>query len=89
MGYKGARKEEGTSPQPPYLRVFLASMCLQPLLEGQIPLRTCSSARIHIHEAKRCSSRGTAAEAGPCSGAIPGSSNDSLRYLGQITLKCV
>lgn len=36
MGCKGAGKEEGTSPQPPYLHVFPASVSLQPLLEGQI-----------------------------------------------------
>lgn len=61
-----------------------------PALAGRPdPLGTCGSTCIHIHRAKRCWSGGTAAEGGPCSSAVPGSSSDSLLYLGQITLKCV
>lgn len=61
-----------------------------PALDGRPdPLGTCGSTRIHIHRAKQRWSWGAVAEGGPCSSAAPGSSNDSLRYLGQITLKCV
>lgn len=51
--------------------------------------RSVGDVRIHVPGAERCSSRGAAAEAGPCSGAIPGSSSDSLPYPGQSTPECV
>lgn len=78
-------KEEKASPQPP-----CAFSCLHVIIAPAgrpESLGMCSSISIHICGAKGCSSRD--AEEGPCSGAIPGSGNDSLHYLGQITLKCV